>query len=285
VSEDLLWQDNDDDDDDDEDEYLAASVLGTGMPDVAVSARVWNYWLGGKDHCPADRRAGQAVASLYPGIGTLARSCRYFTARAVRYLAQAGIRQFLDIGTGMPFLDPVHEIAAPRSRVIYTDNDTDVMAHARALLGGTATVRTGHIRADLNDPGSLLDQARAGLDFTRPVAVLLMQVLGHIGDPARDDDRHARTIVGVLKDALSAGSYLAVSEITTADPAAAAAMARYSQDAAIPYHPRDPGQVARLFAGLRLIHPGVVPVWQWRPDPSPFTPPPVPAWGGIGATT
>jgi hypothetical protein len=277
---DLWWPDDDDDDED-----LAAALLDAGVPTAPVSSRVWNYWLGGKDHFPADTRTGQACASLYPGIGTLACSGRYFTARAVRWLALAGIRQFLDIGCGWPFHDPVHEIAAPHSRVVYADNDTDVMAHARALLAGTATVSTGHIHSDLNDPGRLLDQARTELDFTRPVAVLLMHVLGHIGDPARDNDRHARMIVQELTDALPAGSFVAISEITTTDPAATAALARYSQDAATPYHPRDPGQVSSLFTGLRLIDPGVVPIWQWRPDPSPFTPPPIPAMGGIGATT
>jgi hypothetical protein len=280
VSEDLLW--HDDDDDDEEDQDLAAALLDADVPSVPVSSRVWNYWLGGKDHYPADRQTGQECASLYPGIGTLARSCKYFTARAVRWLAQTGIRQFLDIGCGWPFHDPVHEIAAPHSRVVYADNDTDVMTHARALMAGTATVSTGHIHADLNDPGPLLAQARAELDFTRPVAVMLMQVLGHTGDPGRDD-RHARTILRSLTDALPAGSYLAISEITTCDPALTTALAAYSQAARIAYHPRDPAQVTGLFDGLTLTGPGVVPISQWRPDPSPFTAPPVPAWGGIGS--
>jgi hypothetical protein len=157
------------------------------------------------------------------------------------------------------------------------------MTHARALLND-AGVTTGHIEADLTDPGTLLDQARAVLDFTQPVAVMLMHVLGHIGDPARDDDRTARTIVQAVKDALPAGSVLVISEIAGTGPAADAALACYSQSAAIPYHPRRPSQIAGLFDGLQLIEPGIVPISRWQPDPSPFTPPAVPAWGGAGIT-
>jgi predicted O-methyltransferase YrrM len=171
----------------------------------------------------------------------------------------------------------------PDARIVYVDNDPLVMTHARALLND-AGVTTGHIEADLTDPGTLLDQARAVLDFTQPVAVMLMHVLGHIGDPARDDDRTARTIVQAVKDALPAGSVLVISEIAGTGPAAAAALACYSQSAAIPYHPRRPSQIAGLFDGLQLIEPGIVPISRWQPDPSPFTPPAVPAWGGAGIT-
>ena len=206
--------------------------------------------------------------------GTLTRSCKYFTARAVRWLAQAGIGQFPGIGCGWPFHDRVHEIAARHSRVVHAGNDTGVMTHARALLAGTATVSTGHIHAGLNDPGPLLDQARTGLDVTRPVAVLLMRVLRHTGDPGRDD-RRARTIIWSLKDALPAGSYLAISEITTCDPALTTALAACSQAVGLPCHPRGPAQVTDLSDGLSLIGPSVVPISQWRPGPGPFTPPPV----------
>lgn len=255
---------------------------------VPASARIWNYWLGGKDHCPADRQAGDACAQLYPGLPGLARSCRYFTARLIRFLAaEAGIRQFLDIGAGLPFQDSTHaiaETAAPGCRVVYADSDPMVLAFARALLNASPPGSTDHIHADLNDPGALLDMARAALDFTRPVAVLLLQVLGHIGDP-RDGDRTALALIGQIKDALPRGGYLAISEIADTDPALNAAMRYYRQTGAHPYHARRPDQIARLFDGLKPAPPGVVPIGQWRPDPSPFTPPPVPVWGAAGAKT
>ena len=240
---------------------------------VPASARIWNYWLGGKDHYPVDRRAAEACAQLYPGMSGLARSCRYFTARLVRFLAaEAGIRQFLDIGAGLPFRDNTHEIAeaaAPGCRVIYADSDPMVMAYARALLTASPPGSTDHIRADLNDPGALLDMARAALDFTRPVAVLLMQVLGHIGDP-RDGDHTALAVAGQIKDALPRGGYLAISEITDTDPALNAALRDYRQTGTAPYHARRRGQIANFFEGLELTPPGIVPIGQWQPDPGPL---------------
>ena len=167
---------------------------------VPASARVWNYWLGGKDHYPADRQAAEACARLYPGLPGLARSCRYFTARLIRFLAaEAGIRQFLDIGAGLPGQDNTHQIAgraAPGCRVVYADNDPMVMAYARALLTASPPASTDHLHADLNDPRALLGKARAALDFRQPVAVLLMQVLGHIGDP-RDGDHLAQAALSL----------------------------------------------------------------------------------------
>ena len=255
---------------------------------VPASARIWNYWLGGKDHCPVDRQAGDGCAQLYPGLPSLARSCRYFTARLIRFLAaETGIRQFLDIGAGLPFQDSTHDIAetaAPGCRVIYADNDPMVMTYARALLNASPPGSTGHVHADLTDPGALLDMARAALDFTRPVAVLLMQVLGHIGDP-RDGDRTALALAAEIKDALPRGGYLAISEIADTDPALNAALRYYRQTGADPYHARRPDQIARLFDGLKLAPPGVVPIGRWRPDPSPFTAPAVPVWGAAGAKT
>jgi S-adenosyl methyltransferase len=166
---------------------------------VPASARIWNYWLGGKDHYPADRQAGPPAS-------------------------------------------------------------------------------THHIHADLNHPGALLDEARAALDFSRPAAVLLMQVLGHIGDP-RDGDHTALAVAGQVKDALPPGGYLVISEIADTDPALNAALHHYRQSGAVPYHARRPEQIARFFDGLVPAPPGVVPIGEWRPDPSPFTVPAVPAWG------
>ncbi|MGH3167025.1 MAG: SAM-dependent methyltransferase, partial [Trebonia sp.] len=230
---------------------------------VPVSARIWNYWLGGKDYYPVDKEAGDQFAQIYPGIFDSARASRYFIARVVRYLAEeAGIRQFLDIGTGLPSHDNTHEIAqrvAPGSRVVYVDNDPLVLAHARALLTSRAPGGTDYIDADLNDPEALLDIARGKLDFRRPVAIMLMGVLAHIGNPAEDDDRAVRSIVGRLKAALPAGGYLAIYDSADTDPGLNDALHKYNESGADPYRLRTPEQIARYFDGLELVEPGVVP--------------------------
>jgi hypothetical protein len=256
-------------------------------PAVPHSARVWNYWLGGKDYYPADKEAGDAGLARCPAIADTVRQLRYLSARAVRYLAgEAGVRQFLDIGAGMPFLDPVHEVArsaGPGSRVVYADSDPLAMAHAQALLTGSPGA-VGYADADLNDPGALLGQAAAPLDFTRPVAVLLFSVMGHIGDPRDDDDRAARNVTGALAAALPPGGFLAIGDLV-AHPAQGNAMAGYGAAGAAPYHLRAPRQLARLLDGLELTAPGVVPACRWRPEHSPFPPPKLPAWGGVGRRT
>lgn len=262
---------------------LAFGPVDTSVPDWT---RMWNYWLGGKDHYPADRQAADQYTDLFPGAVTVARSCRYFTAQVVRYLAgQGGIRDFLDIGTGMPLADPVHEIAqraAPDDVVFvsYADNDPLVLAHARALLTGPPGT-TGHIDADLNDPATLLAIARTHLGVTRPAGILLMTTLGHIGDPAADDDQAARAVITALKDALLPGGYLAICDLTTTDPAQNKALGQFNQAGAVRYRARSPEQIVRLFDGLEVISPGVVPVHLWRPDPGPFPSPEVPAWGAV----
>src|SRR4029453_9109952 len=152
---------------------------------VPHSARIWNYWLGGKDNYPVDREAGEQFRAIFPEIVEVARSTRAFLNRAVRYLAgEAGLRQFLDIGTGLPTVDNTHEVAqrvAPKSRVVYVDNDPVVLAHARALLTSTQGV-TAYVDADVHDPDTILDVAAWTLDFSQPVALMLLGVLGHIGD-------------------------------------------------------------------------------------------------------
>jgi hypothetical protein len=159
-----------------------------------------------------------------------------------------------------------------------------VMAYARALLNASPPASTDHFHADLNDPGALLDMARAALDFTRPVAVLLMQVLGHIGDP-RDGDHTALAVAGKVKDAMPRGGYLAISEITDNDPALNAALRDYRETGADPYHAWRPDQIACFFDGPELAPPGMVPIGQWRPDPSPCTAPAGPVWGAAGMKT
>src|SRR5215208_848013 len=164
--------------------------IDAGVPN---SARIWNYWLGGKDNYPVDREAGDDYRAIYPEIVDVACASRRFLTRAVRYLAgEAHVQQFLDIGTGLPTADNTHEVAqraAPEARVVYVDNDPVVLAHARALLTSTQGA-TAFVDADLHDPDTILDAAVRTLDFTRPIGLMLLGVLGHI-----DDDDEARAIV------------------------------------------------------------------------------------------
>jgi hypothetical protein len=249
---------------------------------VPNSARIWNYWLGGKDNYPVDREAGEQFRAIFPEIVEVARSTRAFLNRAVRYLAgEAEIRQFLDIGTGLPTADNTHEVAqrvAPKSRVVYVDNDPVVLAHARALLTSTQGV-TAYVDADLHDPDAILDATARTLDFSQPVALMLLGVLGHVGD-----DDEARSIVKRLLDGLASGSYLALCDGTNTSQAGSQAQDDYDQSGAIPYRLRSPEQVAGLFAGLELVEPGVVSLPRWRPDPTKGDGPPreIDAVGGVG---
>jgi len=242
--------------------------------------------MGGKDFYRVDQEAGDQFVALYPGIRDMARASRLFIARAVTYLAaEAGIRQFLDIGTGLPSNENTHQVAqrvAPDSRVVYVDNDPLVLAHARALLTGTRPESTDYIDADLNNPGEVLSIARGKLDFAQPVAIMLMGILGHVGDPQDNDDEHARSIVAQLKDALPAGGYLAIYEATDTVPAHNEAIRIYNETGAVPYHLRAPQQVARFFDGLEPIAPGIVPIQDWRPDEQAAAlPEGINAWGGV----
>ena len=251
--------------------------LNSGVPH---SARVWNYWLGGKDNFPADRQVGDMVLEAFPSIVEVARASRGFLVRAVRYLAgEARVRQFLDIGTGLPTADNTHEVAqrvAPESRVVYVDNDPIVLAHARALLTSSAEGATAYLDADLHDPDKILTAAAETLAFDRPVALMLLGILGHIGD-----DEEARSIVQHLMDALPSRSYLALCDGTDTNPAGVAAQAQYNESGAIPYLLRSPERIAGFFEGLELVPPGVVTCTQWRPDPGDASAP-VDAFGGVG---
>jgi hypothetical protein len=239
---------------------------------VPHSARIWNYWLGGKDNYPVDRAAGREFARVFPGIVDAARGSRHFLARAVRYLAgPAGIRQFLDIGTGLPTVDNTHEIAqraAPDARVVYVDNDPLVLAHARALLTSSPEGATDYIDADLREPDAILDAAARTLDLTRPTALMLLGVLGHI-----PDDDQARSLVRRLLSALPPGSHLTLSDGTDVSPERRAAHRRYNTSGAVPYRLRSPETIAGFLTGLEVLEPGLVPVTRWRPDPDPFGPP------------
>ena len=255
-----------------------SSKIDTTVPH---SARIWNYWLGGKDHYPVDRAAGDKYRETYPGIVDTARAVRYFMARTVRYLAaEAGVRQFLDVGTGLPAVDNTHEIAqrvAPESRVVYVDNDPLVLAHARALLSSRPEGACAYVDADMREPGQILAAAAGTLDLDQPVALLLMGVLGHVGDYAA-----AQAVVDGVLGALPPGSYLALADSVRAGDAHIAAGENYAETGAVPYQLRSPAEIAGFFHGLDLVDPGVVPVHEWHPDPAPFPAVPVDTLGGVG---
>jgi hypothetical protein len=238
---------------------------------VAHQARMYDYMLGGKDNFAADRVAVEEWLKVNPKIVFSARANRAFLGRAVRYLAgDAGIRQFLDIGTGIPTASNTHQVAqeiAPQSRVVYVDSDPIVLSHARALLTSHPSGTTDYIDADLRDTGTILSRAAESLDFTKPVAVTLLAILHVIPDA---DDPHA--IVATLMDAVPPGSYLAVSHAgwdldgrdTREDDVRDLARRMVQQQPAF----RDREQVARFFAGTDLVEPGLVRAEEWRPEPS-----------------
>ncbi|SNS11817.1 SAM-dependent methyltransferase [Actinomadura mexicana] len=248
---------------------------------VPHSARIWNFLLGGTDNYPVDRQAGEAIFAVFPGMVAMARQSRRMLRRVVRHLAgEAGVRQFLDIGTGLPTMDNTHEIAqrlAPASRIVYVDNDPLVLTHARKLLTSTPEGATDYIEADVRDPGAILTEAARTLDYGRPVALMLMGILGLVGDYDQ-----ARSIAGRLMAALPSGSYLAVYDGTDSDPAYTEAIRTYnSASGAVPYNPRAQDQIAGYFDGLELLEPGVVPVTRWRPDPGQDDVPEVSCSGGL----
>jgi S-adenosyl methyltransferase len=232
---------------------------------AAHSARVWNYLLGGKDNFAADREVGDTILQMFPGIAHIARLQREFLGRAVRYLAgEAGIRQFLDIGTGLPTADNTHQIAqqvAPESRIVYVDNDPLVLVHARALLTSAPGGMTSYIEADVRDTEEILGEAARTLDFSQPIALMMLGIMGQLPDSAGP-----RSIVSTLLDALPPGSYLALSDGTDTNPELNQAIAAYNQNSASSYHLRSPAEIARFFDGLALIPPGVVTTSRWRPD-------------------
>lgn len=234
---------------------------------VAHTARVWNYWLNGKDNYAADRDVGEQILQFLPNMRTTARADRAFLGRAVRYLAgEAKIRQFLDVGTGLPTANNTHEVAqavAPESRIVYVDNDPLVLVHARALLTSTPEGATDYIEADLHDPDTILEQAAGTLDFTRPVALTLLGVLNFV----LDDDK-AQAIVSLLLDAVPPGSYLAIAHASNEVSPAEAEAARqfWNENAKPPITFRSAQQITRFFDRTELLDPGVVSCSRWRPE-------------------
>jgi hypothetical protein len=253
--------------------------------DVPGSARIWNYWMGGKDHYPIDREAGDAVVAVNPGIVTVAKQSREFLIRAVSTLAgELGVRQFLDVGTGLPTMQNTHEVAqgiAPESRIVYVDNDPMVLAHARALLTNTTPEGvTGYIDADYHEPDLIVSDARNLLNFTRPIAVMFMGVLGHV-----PDFEDMLWIVQQVMDAVPSGSYLLLWDSTNTSEEVIEGRAMQEQTQ-IPYELRTVEQLTRCFDGLELLDPGVVSITQWRPDAIQLEAGselgPIDAYGGLG---
>ncbi|MEU4427143.1 SAM-dependent methyltransferase [Actinoplanes sp. NPDC024001] len=236
------------------------------QPDVPHAARIWNYWMGGKDNFAADRAAGDGVAQVYPEIVLMAKQSRQFLIRAVRYLAaEAGIRQFLDIGTGLPTMQNTHEVAqavAPQSRVVYVDNDPLVLVHARALMAQTADGgRTVHVDADYHEPERILAEARKVLDFSEPIGVMFMGVLGY-----EPDLEVVSSIVNRVMAATPSGSYLVLWDGTDTTAAVVEGAERLAQSGGVPYILRSPDAIGSLFDGLQMVEPGLVQITHWRPD-------------------
>lgn len=247
---------------------------------VAHSARLWNYLLGGKDNFAVDRAAAEEVLTYMPELVQSARFNREFLGRAVRYLAgEVGIRQFLDVGTGLPTANNTHEVAqsvAPSTRVVYVDNDPMVLVHARALLTSSPEGATDYIDADLRDPERILGEAARTIDFAQPVAIMLLGIVNFVVD----DDR-AHSIVQRLVDAVPSGSYLVISHPTReVNPEAVdRAMDMWNSSGAAPITSRTPAKIAEFFKGLDIIEPGVVTCSQWRPDGNDTTQ--VSEYGGV----
>ena len=240
--------------------------------DIPHSARIWNYWLGGKDHFESDRAAGEQILELVPRLVVSARADREFLGRSVRHLAGVeGVRQFLDIGTGIPTANNTHEVAqaaAPASRIVYVDNDPMVLVHARALLTSTPEGATDYVEADLRQPEKILAAAARTLDFGQPVAVMLLGILNFI-----IEDEQAHAIVTQLINELPSGSFLVVSHPTTEVDGVAMreAVRLWNSTGGAEMRLRDRDGVASFFEGLDVLDPGVVSCSRWRPDGSGVT--------------
>ena len=247
----------------------SSTAIDTTVPH---SARIWNYWLGGKDNYAVDRVAGDEYVKVFPGILDVARAQRAFLTRSITWLAgEAGIRQFLDVGTGLPTADNTHQVAqrvAPEARIVYVDNDPLVLTHARALLTSTPEGTTAYIEASLRDIDAIMAGAAKTLDFGKPIALILHGVLGHVPDAG-----DARSIVQGLMAHLPSGSYLDLADGTkyTSAEAFEEAQEGYNETGAVPYALRTPEELASFFEGLELVEPGVVSCPLWRPGPGDST--------------
>ena len=251
---------------------------------VAHPARIWDYFLGGKDNFAADRAAAQGVLEVMPTMAMVARAGRAFLAAAVHYLAASqGISQFLDIGTGLPTANNTHEVAQradQQARIVYVDNDPIVLAHARALLTSGPDGKTAYVDADIRDTDRILAEAARTLDFSQPVAVMLLAVLHFVPDA---DDPYKITLR--VMEALPSGSFLAVSHASSdiETGLVAAGTERYNQRSVVSITPRTRAQVTRFFDGLDIVDPGVVPLGHWHPGPlQQFDSPGLPTYCAVG---
>ncbi|GAA1556905.1 SAM-dependent methyltransferase [Kribbella sancticallisti] len=250
--------------------------------DIPHSARIWNYWMGGKDNYEVDRLAGDAGVQVDPEIGTMAVESRQFLVRAVRYVAgEAGVRQFLDIGTGLPTMQNTHEVAqsvAPDSKIVYVDNDPMVLTHARALLTNTTPEGvTSYVDCDYHRPEQIIADARNVLNFTQPIGVMFMGVLGHAH--TYDD---LRRIVSTVMDAVPSGSYLTMWDGTTDSQAYVTLCANYAKTGGAPYIPRPREEIRAVFDGLEMVPPGFVSITQWQAtDAEGNEPKPISAYGAV----
>ncbi|GAA5203123.1 SAM-dependent methyltransferase [Streptomyces thinghirensis] len=246
---------------------LAASAEIRARIDTATphSARFWNYFVGGKDNYEVDREIGDQIKEIFPGLVDVALTSRLFLGRAVRHLIrEEGIQQFLDIGTGLPTADNTHEVAqrvAPDARIVYVDNDPIVLAHANALLTSTPEGSTAYLDADLYDPDTVLEAAAGTLDFSRPIALIILNTLGHVADHDQARDLVRRRMAG-----LPAGSFLVISDSTATSEGMIAASNAYNASGARPYYVRSVEEIAAFFEGLDLVAPGITQVPSWRPD-------------------
>ena len=270
-----LWQSNVPDD------GPEPPKIDTSVPHVA---RVYDYWLGGKNNYAVDREAGDEAIRAYPDMLSSVRANRAFLRRSVRYLAEeAGIRQFLDVGTGLPSASNTHEVAqaaAPESRIVYVDNDPVVLAHARALLTSDPQGATGYLDADARDTARVLAGAAELLDFSQPVAVMLIAILQLVTD---DDDPYQ--LVAELTAAIPSGSFLAITHVAgdmgRRTPGALEAARRLSELLPQRVNPRSQAQVTKFFDHLELVEPGVVPIQRWRPASDDEAAAPAALWGGV----
>lgn len=233
--------------------------------DIPHAARIWNYWLGGKDNFEADRAVGDAVKEAAPSIVTMAKQSRQFLIRVVEFLAgQAGVRQFVDVGTGLPTTENTHEIAqrvAPESKIVYVDNDPIVLVHARALLVNTTPEGvTTYVDGDFHKPEQIIADARNVLNFNEPIAIMFMGVLGYVGDV-----KEMHSIVDRMMDAVPSGSYLVLWDSAPVSEDVIIAAEKYNESRAVPYNLRTIEELERCFEGLEKVEPGLVPFTHWRP--------------------
>lgn len=242
---------------------------------VPHPARVWNYWLGGEDNFAADRAVGDQVRDESPAVVDNAQAFRRFLERVVRYMTEeVGLRQFLDVGAGLPTVDSTHEVAqriAPECRVVYVDNDPVAVAHARELLVSAPEGTTAYVAGDVHDTASILCAARETIEFDQPVGLILCGILGHVEHTA------ARSIVRRLMYELVPGSHLVVCDGADTGDALYDSLQRQhnmlNRGGWVRYHPRSPEKIAAFFEGLDLVDPGVVPCLEWRSEPGTFSSP------------